>query len=102
MHSYTTSTHIDADAQKVWDTLVDIDSCLDWNTTLPEIDESAGAIGDKIKLLAKVNPDRGFDIKVEGLEAPNKMLWGGGMPLGFFRGERTSSIDPQASGFSSR
>ena len=74
MHSYTTSTHIGAAAQKVWDILVDIDSYLDRNTTLPEIDESAGAIGDKIKLLAKVNPDRAFDIKVEGPEAPNKMV----------------------------
>lgn len=92
MLTYTTSIRIIATAETVWDILVDVDNWKDWNPTVVEIEGSATP-GGKVKLRPTANPKRAFDLKVTEFDAPNKMVWTGGMPLGLFKGERTYTID---------
>ncbi|WP_411892821.1 hypothetical protein [Yoonia sp. SDW83-1] len=58
----------------------------------------------KIKLWSEVAPDRAFSLKVIKFDAPNKMVWRGGMPFGLFVGTRTFTISatPQGSVFAMR
>ena len=37
---------------------------------------------------AKAAPGRAFPVKVVAFDAPRRMVWRGGMPLGLFKGER--------------
>ena len=94
---YTTSTTISATPEAIWDILVDVPGWSGWNTTIEEI-EGTAAQGGKIKLRAKVNPNRAFSIKVAGFSPPERMVWTGGMPLGLFKGERTFTLAKQDDG----
>jgi hypothetical protein len=45
-----------------------------------------------------MNPGRAFPLTVATFDAPNRMVWRGGMPLGLFVGERTFTLTPQPDG----
>lgn len=50
------------------------------------------ALGEKVTVHAKVAPGRAFPVKVVAFDAPRRMVWSGGMPLGMFKGERTFEL----------
>lgn len=52
------------------------------------------APGEKLRLWSEVAPKRAFDLKVTEFDAPNRMVWSGGMPLGLFTGRRTYALTP--------
>lgn len=52
----------------------------------------------RIKLWSEVTPKRAFVLRVVGLDAPRKMIWRGGMPLGLFTGQRVFALTPNANG----
>jgi len=54
--------------------------------------------GDTIKLVSTVSPKRTFNLRVTQMQAPSRMAWSDGMPLGLFRGERTFSITGNGDG----
>lgn len=58
------------------------------------------ARGAKIKLWSEVSPKRAFALIVDTFDAPNKMVWRGGMPFGLFTGVRTFTLTSHASGCS--
>lgn len=60
--------------------------------------KGAIAPGGKIVLRAKVSPGRAFPVKVTTFDAPKKLVFTGGMPLGLFRGVRTYTLTPQGKG----
>ncbi len=95
---YTTSTTINATPEAIWDILADISSWTDWNTTVQEIEGEGDRLGGKIKLRAKVSPDRAFSIKVSGFSPPEQLEWSGGMPLGLFKGVRRFTLTKQEDG----
>ena len=97
MVSYNTSIRIVATAEAVWDILIDVNSWTEWNQTVLEIEGDA-APGGMVKLRAKANPKRTFDLTVSEFDAPNRMVWTGGMALGLFKGERTFTIDRRGVG----
>ncbi len=97
MLTYSTSIHIVATAEEVWDILVDVDNWMDWNPTVIEIEGTAAPDG-KVKLRPKANPKRSINLKVTEFDAPTKMVWTGGMLLGLFKGERTFTIDRRGVG----
>lgn len=47
---------------------------------------------------AKIRPGRAFPVVVTAFEAPRRMVWRGGMPLGLFVGERVFELVPQPAG----
>ena len=60
--------------------------------------EGSIAAGQSIKVFVPVNPGRTFPVKVSVFDAPRRMVWTGGMPLGLFTGERTFTLDGKADG----
>lgn len=89
---YQVSREIDAPAQRVWALLTDAGSYRDWNPTIVSLDGRI-ALGETIRLVSTLNPKRTFKLKVATMDAPQRMVWSDGMPLGLFTGERTYVLD---------
>ena len=94
---YHVQRHIDADPQTVWNLLTDAESYADWNPAVIQI-KGPITVGNKVELVSIVNPKRTFKLNVAEMEAPNKMVWSDGMPLGLFKGERTYLLEGQEGG----
>ncbi len=94
---YSVSINIKAPADKIWALLTNAAEYPNWNSTVTKVEGSI-VKGEKIKVFAKVNPDRAFPVTVAELDAPHKMVWKGGMPLGLFKGIRTFQLRPQDDG----
>lgn len=88
---YTVSRSIHASADVVWGLLTDSSSYRDWNPAVLSI-EGLMAPGSTIKLVSVANPKRIFSLEVTSMEAPVRMTWAGGMPLGLFRGVRSYEL----------
>ncbi len=97
MKSYEASTTIDAPPEAVWDVLVDLRRYPEWNSGIIRT-EGTVAVRSKIKIWTEVTPERAFPLTVAGLEAPRKMVWSGGLPLGLFRGVREFVLEPAGGG----
>ncbi len=55
-------------------------------------------VGGTVRLVSVVNPKRAFTLKVTEMDAPHRMVWADGMPLGLFRGVRTYTLAPSGAG----
>ena len=97
MKSFATTIAVDAPAATVWSLLTDAAGYPVWNSTVEKIDGRIAA-GEKVTVHAKASPGRAFPLRVSVFEAPTRMIWTGGMPLGLFKGERTFTLTPDASG----
>ena len=97
MKPVETTINIDAPPSQVWHTLTQ---------SMPRDPEKYGilrfeggvTLGAKIKLWSEVAPKRAFALKVVRFDAPNLMVWRGGMPFGLFVGTRTFTITANGSG----
>jgi hypothetical protein len=97
MKTFSCRIQIQASPEVVWNLLTDAPGYPEWNTTVDKV-EGVIALGQKVRVFAKVNPGRAFPVKVTTFTAPHRMVWAGGMPLGLFQGERTFSLTPSAGG----
>jgi hypothetical protein len=89
---FTTSTTIEAPPETVWAILTDLAAWPSWNSTVTATEGSV-ALGQKVTVSVTANPGRSFPVTVSALDAPARMVWTGGMPLGLFTGTRTYSLD---------
>lgn len=94
---YQVSVDIQASPEQIWPYLVNAADYPNWNSTVERV-EGEIAAGNKIKVFAKISPDRAFPVVVSHLEPPKKMVWTGGMPLGLFKGVRTFLLTPASDG----
>lgn len=94
MLSYSAKATINASPEKIWAILTDAPNYPDWDPTVIRI-EGDIAKGNKITALSKLSPDRAFPVTVKEFEPNRKMVWGSGMPLGLFKGERTFTLTPK-------
>ena len=94
---FSTSTTIAAPAETVWAILTDVAAWPSWNSTVTATEGSV-ALGAKVTVSVTANPGRSFPVKVTTLDAPSRMVWTGGMPLGLFKGIRTFTLTPGADG----
>ncbi|MCB0628265.1 MAG: SRPBCC domain-containing protein [Saprospiraceae bacterium] len=94
---YDVSIEINAEPETIWPYLVNAADYPNWNSTVDRV-EGEIAEGEKIKVFAKISPNRAFPVVVSHLEPPKKMVWTGGMPLGLFKGVRTFLLTPGADG----
>jgi hypothetical protein len=97
MKSFTVRTTIQAAPEVVWELLTDAPSYPGWNSTIDRIDGRI-ALNETLTVHVKAAPGRAFPVKVVTFERPNRLVWGGGMPLGLFTGERTFELYPVESG----
>lgn len=88
---YAVTRTIGADPQVIWDLLTNADAYPEWNPAVIEI-EGVIADGNRIALTSTVNPNRQFKLNVSEVDAPHRMVWSDGMPLGLFKGVRTIEI----------
>lgn len=91
--TYRVTKTINAAPAAVWALLSDGSAWTEWN---PTIISFAGdiALGQKVKLVSTVNPKRAFSLKIDEMDAPGRMVWSDGMPLGLFTGARTYTLTP--------
>jgi uncharacterized protein YndB with AHSA1/START domain len=96
MH-YEASTTIDAEPSTVWRVLTDVQQWPSWDSGVKSVEGDA-TLGGKVKVEVEANPGKAFPVKVTELDAPRRMVFTGGMPLGLFKGERTYTLEPAAPG----
>ena len=97
MKSFSTSTIINASPETIWKILIDASDWPKWNSTVIKV-EGKIALGEKITVFAKVNPNRAFALTVSEYIPNERMVWSGGMPLGLFKGERTYTLSRKPDG----
>ena len=97
MKYYEARSNIKASPQKVWQVLTDGEKYPTWDSGIERF-EGKIAPGATVKLFVKVNPGRAFPLKVTELASDRRMVFSGGMPLGLFKGVRTYTLDPDATG----
>ncbi len=92
---YSVATRIAAPAPIVWALLTDAKAYREWNSTVVKLDGTI-AKAETIHLVAKVAPDRTFDLKVSELVKEQRMVWEDGD--GAFAGVRTFTLSPTEGG----
>src|SRR5262245_59366168 len=97
MTSYAAARTIEAPPERVFALLADGPAYPSWNPTVVALD-GAIAAGQKIKLVSTLDPKRTFVLTVAEVDAPRRMVWTSGMPLGLFRGTRTYTVEPDGAG----
>lgn len=92
---YVTTSHIHADREAVWKILTDSAGYADWNPEIIGIDGRM-ALLERIKARVKVGGGaiRSVTMRVTAFQAPSRMEWTGGLPLGLFVGLRTFTLTP--------
>ncbi|MEO5921435.1 MAG: SRPBCC domain-containing protein [Pseudolysinimonas sp.] len=92
-HAFEGRATIAASPDKVWAVLVDSGRWAEWDSGVDGVD---GMIepGAKIVIRAKIAPGRTFPVKVTTFDAPRRLVFTGGMPLGLFKGVRTYTLTP--------
>ena len=97
MRQYEASTLIAAPPERIWGVLADAGSYPSWDSGVERV-TGAVAPGAKLTVVSSASPGRSFPVKVTELDAPRRMTWAGGMPLGLFRGVRTFTLTPEDDG----
>ena len=97
MKFFASTTTIQAAPEAIWRILTEAPGYPGWNTTVSRVDGRI-ALGERITVHAKVAPGRAFPVEVVAFDAPKRMVWSGGMPLGLFKGERTFELRPMGAG----
>lgn len=91
MKSFATRIDIHAPVDKIWRILADLPKWAQWNST---VERTVGNIesGAKVTVFVRQSPGRAFPLRVTELDAPRRMVWAGGMPLGLFKGTRVYEL----------
>lgn len=99
MKEYTTTVRISATPEAVWNVLTNASRYADWN---PEIIGIEGEFAANARITATVRLGSGairsVPQRVTAFEAPRRMQWTGGLPLGLFVGRRTFTVTPAGGG----
>jgi uncharacterized protein YndB with AHSA1/START domain len=97
MKHYEATARIEAPPEQVWAVLTDGAAWPSWDSGVTAF-EGRIAEGQKVTVRTEVSPGRAFPVRVTALDAPRRMVFSGGMPLGLFRGERTYTLTPSDGG----
>jgi uncharacterized protein YndB with AHSA1/START domain len=96
MYEFLTKSTIRAAPQTVWEVLTNAPGYAEWN---PEIVAIKGrmALGERIRARVRVGNGaiRTVPLRVTAFEAPSRMEWTGGLPLGLFTGRRILTVTPE-------
>ncbi|MBK6485374.1 MAG: SRPBCC domain-containing protein [Gemmatimonadetes bacterium] len=97
MKFFATKTMIQAKPEVIWSLLTNAADYPTWNSTVDRVDGQV-APGERITVHASAAKGRAFPLTVQSFDAPRRMVWSGGMPLGLFSGRRTFTLTPQQDG----
>ena len=90
---FQTGRDIAASPQAIWDILTDARALQHGDTGIIAI-EGEIVEGGRITLESEAAPGRRFRLTVSRVQAPQHMVWTGGMPLGLFTGRRVFTLTP--------
>jgi uncharacterized protein YndB with AHSA1/START domain len=95
MYEFLTTSTIRATPEAVWEILTNAAGYAQWNPEIVAI-EGRMALGERIRARVKVGGGavRLVPLRVTAFEAPSRMEWTGGMPLGLFTGRRIFALTP--------
>src|SRR6516225_6578831 len=95
VREFVTRTMIRAAPEEVWEVLTDAPGYAEWNPEIVGI-EGRIALGERIRARVKVGSGaiRTVPLRVTASDAPRRMEWTGGLPLGLFTGRRTLTVTP--------
>lgn len=99
MKEYVTEATIRATPERVWQLLTDAGGYANWNPEIVRVDGRL-ALNERITARVRVGGGaiRSLSIRVTAFEAPSRMEWVGGLPLGLFVGRRTFTVTPAEGG----
>jgi len=97
MEFFEAQTTIKAAPDLVWSVLVDGAGWPSWDSGVVSVAGNI-ALGNKLTIKAAAAGDRAFPVKVTVFDAPHRLVFSGGMPLGLFRGVRTYTLAPAGLG----
>lgn len=97
MRYFEAQVDISAPADQVWAALVDAADWPNWDSGVDAVDGQV-APGEKITIRSAAAPGRAFPVRVTTFDAPGRLVFTGGMPLGLFRGVRTYTVDRAGDG----
>jgi uncharacterized protein YndB with AHSA1/START domain len=97
MRHYEATAQIAAEPATVWAVLADAAGWPSWDSGVTAV-EGRIAPGEKVTIRSEAAPGRAFPVRVTALDAPHRLEFTGGMPLGLFRGVRTYTLAPSAGG----
>jgi len=99
MTEYVSTSIINAPLEAVWAALTDASQYREWNPEIVGLDGRIAA-GERITAHVRLGDGavRRVPQRVTALEAPTRMEWTGGLPLGLFVGKRTFTLTPTAAG----
>ena len=96
MYEFITKSTIRAAPERVWEILTDAAGYKEWNPEIVGI-EGRMALGQRIRARVKIGSGaiRTVPLRVTAFEAPSRMEWTGGLPLGLFVGRRILTVTPK-------
>ena len=96
-HEFSTQSMIRAAPEAVWHVLTIASGYAQWNPEIVAV-EGQMALGERILARVKVGSGavRNVPLRVTAFDAPSRMEWTGGLPLGLFTGRRMFTIEPHA------
>jgi uncharacterized protein YndB with AHSA1/START domain len=97
MKHYEATEQIAADPGAVWAVLADAAGWPSWDSGVTAV-EGRIAPGEKVTIRSEAAAGRAFPVEVTACDAPHRLEFTGGMPLGLFRGVRTYTLAPSAGG----
>ncbi len=99
MKEYISTAVIDASREDVWKVLADGAGYQNWNPEITRVDGRL-ALGETIAAHVRLGNGavRAVSQRVVAFNAPERMEWVGGLPLGLFVGRRIYTITPRGAG----
>ena len=92
---YSAGVNVKARPDRVWSLMTNAADFPRWNSTVKSIEGKIG-LGQTIKLIAAVSPDRVFNLNVIEFVPEKRMVWSDGNAM--FKGVRTYTLNPKADG----
>jgi hypothetical protein len=95
VYEFLTRATIRAAPEAVWEILTTVAGYAEWNPEIVAV-EGRMALGERIRARVKVGGGavRTVPLRVTAFEAPSRMEWTGGLPLGLFTGRRILTVTP--------
>lgn len=99
MKEYTSTSVIDASPESVWAILTNAGGYSQWNPEIVAIDGRM-ALGERITARVRLGDGavRTVPMQITAFEAPSRMEWTGGLPLGLFIGRRSFTVTSSTRG----
>src|SRR5215831_18056934 len=97
MHEFVSQATVRASPDRVWEVLTHAAGYAEWNPEIVGV-EGRMALGERIRARVRIGGGaiRDVSLRVTGFDAPSRMEWTGGLPLGLFTGRRIFTLTPHA------